>query len=539
MLRKFGISAGLVACTFALLPSASAAELPVYVLASNAAVSVSVLATSGDTLNGQVLRGVPDGQGVIKNSDGTLTLLSNHEISISDPRVIALKKDTGTWGSSISKFTFDVATQKFTKLEQFISSMKYFNYKTGTYSDSSIGTAPFGAPEKDSFGTELFSNGLNRFCSSNLVQAGGLSYSEKDKSGKTIKYGYSDAVYFTTEEGGDNSRAFGFDMKGNGIQLPRLGLASYENFLLNPSSGKTTFGMINEDGSATASQLSVYVGTKLKTGANFAEKAGLTNGSLYSVSVKDIRTDNIFRTTKKVGEKVAFGYNKTNWDPSFGDTAAQAQANGTTFARVEDGEWDPKNPNIYYFLTTESNKDPVATASNPATPTVSRDGGALWKMTFKDAKNPLLGGTIEMLLNGGEALMLSKPDNLAVDEAGYILIQEDPGNNAHRARVLAYRLSDAKLAVVAQFDEKLFDGASTSLMTIDEESSGVINMNQFMKKSGDKSSYFFFNAQVHTTITKSRPDLSASADLATLDATAFEGGQYYMLNISDWTKLFE
>jgi secreted PhoX family phosphatase len=140
-----------------------------------------------------------------------------------------------------------------------------------------------------------------------------------------------------------------------------------------------------------------------------------------------------------------------------------------------------------------------------------------------------------MLLNGGEAPYLSKPDNLAIDEAGYILLQEDPGNNAHVARVLAYRISDGKLAVVAEFDKTYFAADATSLITIDEESSGIVNANASLKKSGDTASYFFFNAQVHATTSKARLE---ATPVEALDKAAIEGGQYYLLKISDWTKIF-
>jgi secreted PhoX family phosphatase len=314
-----------------------------------------------------------------------------------------------------------------------------------------------------------------------------------------------------------------------------MGLGGYENALANPASGKATVVMLNEDGDEKLSQLYMYLGTKQEKGANFAEKAGLTNGQLYAISVKNARTDLKFRANYKVGEKAEVGFNPLNTDPAFADVQAQAQGAGTTFSRVEDGEWDPKNPNVYYFLTTQSTKDPIATAPNPATPTVSRDGGALWRMTFKDVKNPMKGATIEMLLNGGEAPYLSKPDNLAIDESGNILIQEDPGNNAHLARVLAYRISDGKLATVAQFDKTYFATDATTPITIDEESSGIVNANAFLKKSGDSASYFFFNAQVHATTSKARLQ---AAPVDALDQAAIEGGQFYLLTISDWTKIY-
>jgi len=530
IMRKKLVAISAAVSAVALAPTAFAADVPQYVVSANSAASISILATSGDIIGGKILRGTPDGMGVIKNADGTLTILSNHEMSLSDKTVQASKSATGTWGSSVSKLTYNPTTGKITAVDNFINSIQYYDYTNGVWTTDYTKTLPAGFAAVDSYGGDTFSNGLNRFCSSNLVQAGALSYKEGKKT-----YGYTGAAYFVAEEGGDTSRAFAFDMSGNGIQLPKLGVAGYENALTNPASGKTTVVMLNEDNGATNSQLYMYVGTKQEKGANFAEKAGLTNGQLYTAYVKNTRTDNKFRATYKIGEKVDVSFNPLNTDLAYSDFQAQAQAGGTTFSRIEDGEWDPKNPNVYYFITTESNKDPLATAANPAEPTTPRDGGALWRLTYKDVKNPLKGASLEMLLNGTEAPYLSKPDNLAIDEAGYILLQEDPGANAHVARVLAYRISDGKLGVVAEFDKTYFAADATTLITTDEESSGVVNVNAFLKKAGDSASYFFFNAQVHTTTSKARLE---PTPVTAIDVAAIEGGQYYLLKISDWNKIF-
>jgi secreted PhoX family phosphatase len=529
-MRKKLVALSAAVSAVALTPTAFAADAPQYVVSSNPAATISILATSGDIIGGQILRGTPDGMGVLKNSDGTLTILSNHEMSLSDKTVQQSKSATGTWGSSVSKLTYNPTTQKITKVENFINSIQYYDYTNGAWTTDYTKTLPAGFVAVDAFGGDTFSNGLNRFCSSNLVQAGALSYKDGKKT-----YGYTGAAYFVAEEGGDTSRAFAFDMNGNGVQLPKFGVAGYENALTNPASGKTTVVMLNEDNGATNSQLYMYVGAKQEKGANFAEKAGLTNGQLYTAFVKNTRTDNKFRATYKIGEKVDVSFNPLNTDLAYSDFQAQAQAGGTTFSRIEDGEWDPKNPNVYYFLTTESNKDPLATAANPSESSTARDGGALWRLTYKDVKNPLKGASLEMLLNGTEAPYLSKPDNLAIDESGHILIQEDPGANAHVARVVAYRISDGKLGVVAEFDKTYFAADSTSLITIDEESSGMVNANAALKKAGDTASYFFFNAQVHTTTSKARLE---ATPVTAIDVAAIEGGQYYLLKISDWNKIF-
>jgi secreted PhoX family phosphatase len=362
-----------------------------------------------------------------------------------------------------------------------------------------------------------------------LVQAGAL------KSGSV---GYSGAVYLTGEEGsGDYSRAFAFDMDGNGVQLPAMGLLQFENLLVAPATGKKTVVMLDEDYGATSSQGYMYVGTKTAKG-NFAEKSGLTNGDLYTLVVDGADSDNQFRAKYGKNKQTAVSFAKIPTDQKGAVTADEAQRLGTTFSRIEDGEFDPNNHNVYYFITTESNKNASSTTSNPATPTVSRDGGALWKMTFKDVNNPLLGAKIEMLLDGTEAPYLSKPDNLSVDESGYILMQEDPGFNDQVSRVLAYRLSDGAIREVAAFDPKYFAKGGSAFITTDEETSGMINVNKLLKAKGESTSYFFFDAQVHTVggAAAARPDLTPT-DLTAFNNATYEGGQYYMLKV-DFKKLF-
>jgi secreted PhoX family phosphatase len=210
-------------------------------------------------------------------------------------------------------------------------------------------------------------------------------------------------------------------------------------------------------------------------------------------------------------------------------------------SRVEDGEWDPINPNVFYFLTTESNKDPGATKPNPATPTVSRDGGGLWKLTFVDGQKPELGAKLELLLDGTEEPYLSKPDNLAVTSDGIVMIQEDPGKNDQVARIVAFRVKDAKLATIAQFNPDHFTTGASKFMTTDEESSGIIDVTSMLAKPGDTTKYFYFNSQVHTTgAYTARPDLTpkTSSGQKKFNEKTLEGGGFYRLAISDWKTVF-
>jgi secreted PhoX family phosphatase len=252
----------------------------------------------------------------------------------------------------------------------------------------------------------------------------------------------------------------------------------------------------------------------------------------------------LFRTTVGLNKKTPVEFVKVDWNTSPSAFAKESREKGMTLARVEDGHWDPSNPNVFYFVTTESNKDPIATAPNPATPTLPRDGGALWRLTFKDAQNPAAGADVEMLLNGGESVYMVKPDNMTVtDDGKYLLLQEDPGGDEALARIVAYRVSDSKLAVIAEFDAKKFKTGASEFMTNDEESSGIINATEFFAKPGDTNSYFFFNAQIHvkTGAIAARPDLAKrSVDKkAAINTATVEGGQFYVMTISDWDAVFK
>ena len=501
---------------------------PVYLLSKSAAVDIKVIATVGDTITGTMVRGIPDGMGAYDNGRGGISLLSVHEISTSAALALKGKSSTAPWGTSITKFNVSKGSKAVTRADNFISNINFYNYTTGKYQATPAGTAPVGAS-----GAGTFDWGISRFCSATYAAAGTFIHDG---------VGYAGGLFFSGEEAGDENRGFAFEEDGTGYTLPRMGMYAFENIMPSLKPGPNTVVIGSEDGSATDSQLYVYAGKKQSTGTAI-DKAGLTNGELHVMNIPTIKTDNLFRATVGKNKKVPVEFVKVDWNSSPSAFAKESGAKGTTLARVEDGHWDPSNPNVFYFVTTESNKDPIATAPNPATPTVSRDGGALWRLTFKDAQNPAAGAELEMLLNGGESIYLVKPDNITVTEDGkYLLLQEDPGGNESLARIIAYRVSDGKLAVVAQFDANKFLTGGSEFMTIDEEASGIIDVTKLFAKPGDTNAYFFTNAQIHTKTgaIAARPDLAKGkvAKLEAINTATVEGGQFYIMTISNWDTVF-
>jgi len=227
-----------------------------------------------------------------------------------------------------------------------------------------------------------------------------------------------------------------------------------------------------------------------------------------------VTNDAQFRATYGKGNPTRWTPHEVDWDQSAARQNAEAKADGLSLTRIEDLAFDPKNPKDMYFVTTEGG----STAQDPNEPGVSRDGGGLWRLTFDDQYDPTKGGTLTLLLDGTEAPYLSKPDNINVDTSGNILIQEDPGNNAHVARVLAYQISTGKLATLAQFNEDQFKPGGSNFLTQDEESSGIEYVSTYF---GPRS--FVLDAQVHK---------------ASTDPALVEGGQLLWLKVRSWNDVY-
>ena len=295
--------------------------------------------------------------------------------------------------------------------------------------------------------------------------------------------------------------------EGDVWQLPRLGLFSWENTVGAPNRSDTTLVMGNED--TAAGQIWAYVGTKQRSGEAI-EKAGLTNGENHVLDLLNeaVTTDAQFRAAYPKGTPARFDLSEVDWDQSGAAQNSQAEAAGLTLNRIEDGAFDPQHPNDFYFVTTAGGAG-----------TGSGGGGGLWKLTFDDLENPDAGGTLTLVLDGTEGLF--SPDNMAIDTHGNLLIQEDPGNNAHRARLMAYRIADGTLAVVAQFDQALFTTGGPGFITQDEESSGVIDAESLFGEAGT----FLLDAQIHAA------PLNNAAEYV-------ERGQFLKLEIDDWTSVY-
>jgi hypothetical protein len=455
-----------------------------YVLPVGDGISVKSLFTVGDgsATNKYEMVGIPDGLGLVRaQGDGgrDFTIFMNQELRNNQ----GVTRAHGVKGAFVSRLTIDSKSFEVEKGRDLIEpGVRYWNYLTQAYGGS---PSPGGVNPRDA--TDTFAAQLaefSRFCSGTISEWGQLY----DPSSQT---GYKGQIYFANEENGNEGRTFGVTTEGQAQQLPRLGLASWENTVPAENSGQTTVTIGDEDDAA--GQLWVHVGTKQDAGNAFA-RAGLTNGSLFVVDLADeaVSTDAQFRSTYGKGVAVPFTLGageEVDWDSSGARQNGDAAARGISLNRIEDGIFDPRHPNDYYFVTTEGGD------TTPAEPGVSRDGGGLWRLRFSDIDHPEAGGTIELLLDGSEAPFLNKPDNLGIDRKGNLLIQEDPGNNPHLARIVAYDVDTGERGVLAEFDPSQFRSGGPAFITEDEESSAIIDASKALGPG-----WFLFDAQVHKAV---------------------------------------
>lgn len=430
-------------------PSSSAS--PYVVRAQPGVVTRSIL-TVGDSVNtrpdGTPYRfvGIPDGLGAFDNGDGTFTILVNHELRAGAGVVRA----HGAAGAFVSRWTVRKSDLRVLHGEDLIRNVATWNADSSSY-------APPGP------GVELA-----RLCSADLAEpsaffdfAGGL--------------GYDGRLFLNGEEVGAEGRGFAHALDGTSWELPALGKFSWENSVANPGTGDKTV-VIGLDDSSPTGQVYVYVGEKSGSGSP-VDRAGLTGGNLYGVKVSGFPAEGADTGIPSGSAFTLHGFGNVE-NLTGAELEETSNANGVTlFRRPEDGAWDPRNPNHFYFVTTAS----FTTKSR------------LWRLRFADAGNPTLGGQIDMLLEGTEGQRML--DNLTVTDRGQILLQEDPGNQPHLAKIWRYSIARDELSLVAQHDPRRFAPGGEFFLTQDEESSGIIDLSGILGEG-----WFLLDVQAHYAI---------------------------------------
>jgi hypothetical protein len=424
-------------------PSSSAEP---YLVRSQPGVVLKSILTVGDTVSkagGGTYRmvGIPDGLGAFDNGDGTFTLLANHEL----PSASGIARAHGGTGAFVSKWIIRKDDLSVVTGQDLIQHVNLWT--SGAYVLTPNVT-------------------FNRFCSADLPAKSALFNAATGK-------GFNGRLDLNGEESA-GGRGFAHGLDGTSWELPWLGKIAFENSLANWGTGDRTIVVSQDDQGGDRGQVYVYAGDKKATGSTPVERAGLTGGTLYGIKVNGFPFEN---PATGIPDGTRFS------TYSFGDASgksgatleSESNANLVThFQRPEDGAWDPQNPNVYYFVSTDQY------------PGVSR----LWRLTFDNAAQPELGGTIDMLLDGTEGQQML--DNITPNGLGQIVVLEDIGNQTALGKVWLYDIASDTMTQVAEHDPALFTPGSPSFLTQDEESSGVIDASSILGEG-----WYLLDVQAH------------------------------------------
>lgn len=448
-----------------------------YVLPSLPGAGTTSILTVGDTVDGYTMVGIPDGLGAFDNQDGspgaghgdpsgTFTLLMNHELGPDR----GVERDHGSAGAFVSRWVINKRDLSVVSGRDQIQQVYLEDAATGAF------TGPT---------TWAF----NRLCSSDLPAATAFY-------DPATGLGTQDRILLNGEEARPpfderHGRAFGHVVTGRGdgdtYELNELGEMAFENVVASPYPQPRTVVVALDDssnvftppgdptGAATQpSEVYVYVGDKTRSG-NPVERAGLVGGDLFGVVVAGDPTE----ASVESGDRFTLsGMASVN-----NGAALQAESvdeGVTQFRRVEDGHWDPQNPNHFYFVTTDT------------------FGGStrLFRLAFDDVTRPELGGRIDIVVDSGPTVPGEMFDNMTVDDRGQrAVIQEDPGNEAYLARIWQASLLNGKLTEVARHNPKFFEPGGPAFLTANEESSGVIDASDILGPG-----WFLLDVQAHYPI---------------------------------------
>jgi hypothetical protein len=426
-----------------------------YLVRSQPGVVLKSIVTVGDTvakLDGGSYRlvGKPDGLGAFDNGDDTFTVLVNHELGPAEGTVRA----HGARGAFVSRWIIRKDDLSVVAADDLIGQVATWNPSTSSYTAPAAGIV------------------LRALCSATLPPASALYNAETGN-------GFDGRIFMNGEEVDNAGRAFGHLLDGTTYELPALGKAGWENQVANAYTGDKTV-VVGLDDSGQLGQVYVYVGDKRSEG-NAVERAGLTGGTLYGIKVSGFPREDL-APPGFTFPAVFTGYNLGDVSNLTGGqlNAASNAVDITRFSRPEDGVWDPKSPNDFYFATT-----------------ATFDGASrLWQLHFNDPSDPAQGGTISMLLEGDETGGTSERyhqlDNMTANGRGELVLQEDPGNRPYLARVWRYDLANDALEPLAEADSRRFDPPTPEPFTQQEESSGVIDVSDILGQG-----WYLLDVQAH------------------------------------------
>jgi hypothetical protein len=430
---SLGISSAALAQTTITGPSSSQSS---YIQPLVPGSTITAIISAGNAVGNYTMSGTPDGLGAFDNGNGSFTLLMNHEFG----NTAGIARAHGAVGAFVSKWVINKSNLSVVSGQDLMQNVNLWNgtgYTTYNATNPSTLTA------------------FGRFCSADLPAKTAFYNATTGK-------GTQERIFMNGEENGTEGRAMAHIVTGtaggDSYELPYLGKASWENYVASPYQQDKTIVIGMDD--ATPGQVYVYIGTKQSTG-NDITKAGLTGGKLYGVAVLGFLNEGASVPTANT----TFNLLDLGTVQNLSGATLNTNSNNvgvTNFLRPEDGAWDPSNPRDFYFNTTNAFSSP----------------SRLWRLRFNDINNPELGGTITAVLNGTEGQKML--DNLGINKYGQAMLQEDVGNNIHNGKIWQYNMSNNSMSLFAQHDTTRFITGGANYLTIDEETSGMIDAQEIL-----------------------------------------------------------
>lgn len=466
--------------------------------------TLDLVPTTGALATPFEIAGILDGLGAYDNGNGTVTVLASHEINTAQGVV----RRHGARGTFVTELILDKNTLQVISAQDLIHTFVLDGVDRNAANNNAIA--------------------LGRFCSSDLPAVSAFF-------NPATGLGTQERVFMCGEEftptsqavaavatGAEKGRAYilpAFNLATNGSGVNARG--SWENLLANPLPQDLTVVVSTNDGGTGIMNgtVNVYVGQKQANG-NVVERAGLMNGQNYILGVVGNPAEIVNTTTRQTN--ITSGTRFT----------LNLNAAGTTFSRPEDGAWDPLNPTDFYFVTT----DRLDTATNTGTnQTVGASGPAnqagrsrLWRLRFDDITKPLLGGVIDLLIDGSKnGQKVNMLDNMCVGDDGMLYLTEDPGNSTYLGKTWAYDPATDTMVGLTKFDSgrwgDLAVNGGTPGATLphsnDKEISGIIDVTSMFPHADDER-VLLFDVQDHS----SNPGVAS--------ASSVEGGQLLLMRVA-------
>ena len=350
---------------------------------------------TGDATKSYQMVGIPDGLGAHRGPGGTRVVYMNHELTSATQSEPAIGQPLAR-GAFVSRLVL-AADGTVVSGERAFDTVYLDDTLVGPAAEVGNTTRPF-----------------SRFCSGSL--AGSAE-------------GFDRPIYFANEEEGTPANTF--DGKGGlsvaifdnqAHALTDLGRFAWENTVVQPGTGKRTVIMGMEDGPAALdravenSQLYMYVGRKDRSrGATVLERNGLVGGKLNVFAAKDpaVTSELQFQDGTMAGTWVEIpGADQLD---EAGLEAASDAAGAMAFARPEDGAFNTRNDDQYFWVTTGG-----AAGANALGRVYSLDLDA--RDPLRDAKLTIEVNADAVIAAGGDVSI--SPDNIDVSRQ-YLMVQED------------------------------------------------------------------------------------------------------------------